>query len=168
MLADSGPVFVPDRRGNRLERHFFELAPDGRSHRLLLRASSEIAGQFQSVTGLSYRPDTRLLPATGWTHCLQAAGPPRPEAHELADLLSDVLTLPTLPSIDFALALDWYKTPADGVPSGDWRNTPDGERVHVGKYWTISPAAMAWYGLRRRCGRETRQPVLAGRSSLRS
>ena len=164
MLADSGPMFAPDRRGNRLERHSFEMAPDGLSHRLLLRASSEIADQFQSIKCLGYRASAASRQLEGWTHCLQAAGPPHADARELADLLSDVVTLPRLASIDFALARDWYKTPEDGVPPGDWRNTPDGERVHVGKYWISSPAAKAQAGrslVRRLAEVVRRHPLLA-------
>lgn len=36
-------ALVPDRRGNRLEWQMFDVAADKRSHRLMLRASPEIA-----------------------------------------------------------------------------------------------------------------------------
>lgn len=155
MPQGSHQVFIPDRRGNRLERHSFELAADRRSHQLLLRASGEIAGQFQNIA--LTRPGYRLinnhtLTSQGWTHCLSAPGMPVAEVRELAALLSQVITLPRIRSIDFAIAMDWYKVPVEGVESRDLRNTPDGQRVHVGKYWTSSPEAMkeAGRGLVRR------------------
>jgi hypothetical protein len=165
MPAEGEPVFVPDRRGNRLERHMFEMASDRRSHRLLLRASPEIAGQFQRMAGIGYRSVDIDVPASaGWTHCLQAPGMPAGSAREMADLLSEAVTLPSLPSVDFAIAMDWYKVPADGVAPRDWRNTPDGQRVHVGKYWTSSPEARAQAGrslVRRLVAVIGRHPILA-------
>jgi len=167
MPADGEQVFIPDRRGNRLERYSFEVAADRRSHRLLLRASTGIAGQFQNITPAG--PDYRLtgigiLAPPGWTHCLEAPGAPDATARELAELLSEAITLPTLPSVEFAIAMDWYKVPADGVDPRDWRNTPDGQRVYVGKYWTSTPEAMAEAGralVRRLVGVIQRHPVLA-------
>jgi len=165
MPGDCEPVFVPDRRGNSLERHLFEVAADRRSHRLLLRASAEIAGQFQRIAGGGYRPASFARSASaGWTHCLQAPGLPAPTTRELADLLSEVITLPSMESVDFAIAMDWYKIPADGVDAREWRNTPDGERVHVGKYWTTSPEARAEAGrslVRRLVKVVGRHPLLA-------
>lgn len=165
MPEDGEPVFIPDRRGNRLERHLFDVAADGRSHRLLLRASPEIAGQFQGIASIGYRSAASdVLVSAGWTHCLQAPGMPAASARNLADLLSEVVTLPRLPSIAFAIAMDWYKVPADDVDPRDWRNTPDGQPVHVGKYWTSSPEAMAEAGralVRRLVVVIRRHPILA-------
>jgi hypothetical protein len=138
-------VYIPDRRGNRLERYSFEVAADRRRHRLLLRASAEIADQFcnSAPANPSYElAGAGSLASAGWTHCLEAPGTPHEWARDLADLLSEVITLPKLPFVEFAIARDWYKVPADGVAAEDWRNTADGERVSVGKYWTKSPAAM--------------------------
>jgi pyrimidine operon attenuation protein/uracil phosphoribosyltransferase len=160
-------VFVPDRRGNRLERYSFEVAADGRRHRLLLRASAEIADQFRNIApvGPSYQlADSGNLSPRGWTHCLEAPGTPDARISELADLLSEVITLPRLPSVEFAIARDWYKVPAEGVAADDWRNTADGQRVSVGKYWTKSPEAMAEAGralVRRLLRVVERHPVLA-------
>ena len=167
MPPGSQQVFIPDRRGNRLERHLFEVAADGRSHRLLLRASGEIVSQFQSIapTGPGYRLiSSHVLASQGWTHCLDAPGMPVAGVRELADLLSQVITLPRIPFIDFAIAMDWYKIPVEGVDSRDWRNTPDGQRLHVGKYWTSSPEAMKAAGralVRRLVEVIRRHPILA-------
>jgi hypothetical protein len=144
MPLNGAPIFVPDRRGNSLERHLFEVGKDRRCHRLFLRASAEIADQFERISGGGYKPASYLFPTTaGWTHCLQAPGLPAATTRELADLLSEVITLPSMDSVDFAIAMNWYKNPAAGLDPRDWPNTPDGERVHVGKYWTSSPEAMA-------------------------
>jgi hypothetical protein len=104
-------VYIPDRRGNRLERYSFEVAADRRHHRLSLRASAEIADQFCNIAPAN--PNYELagsgsLTSPGWTHCLEAPGTPNESARELADLLSEVITLPRLPLIEFAIARDWY------------------------------------------------------------
>jgi hypothetical protein len=164
MPAEHEPVFVPDRRGNRLERHVFEVAADGRSHRLLLRASSEIARQFERMSGIGYRPtECAELASAGWTHCLEARGMPAPSTRDLADLLAEVITLPISRSIDFAIAMDWYKVAADDIDPREWRNTPDGQRVYVGKYWISSPDARAAAGrslVRRLVSATQRHPSL--------
>jgi hypothetical protein len=170
MPVDGEPKFVPDRRGNSLERHLFEVGEDQRCHRLLLRASAEIAGQFQRIKGGGYKPAGYVVPATaGWTHCLQAPGLPAATTRELADLLSEVITLPSMDSVDFAIAMDWYKIPTAGLDPREWPNTPDGERVHVGKYWTSSPEARAEAGrslVRRLVAVVRRHPTLASADAV--
>jgi predicted amidophosphoribosyltransferase len=52
----------------------------------------------------------------------------------LLELLGEVVSLPSLPLIRFAIALDWYKIPVDGVDSRNWSNTEIGELVSNGKY----------------------------------
>jgi hypothetical protein len=108
MPAGGEQAFIPDRRGNRLERHLFSVAPDGRSHRLYLRASPEVAAQFERFCppGQNYLPVNAYVPGVeGWTHCLGAAGIPDARVGELADLLSEVLTLPRLSPIELGAAL---------------------------------------------------------------
>ncbi len=88
------------------------------------------------------------------------AGKPWP----IWDGISDVITLPRLPTGEFAVAMSWYKVPADDVDPRRWRNTPDGERVSVGKYWAKSPDAMAQAGralTRRLLAVTARHPILA-------
>ncbi|MBV9208558.1 MAG: hypothetical protein JO037_24840 [Actinobacteria bacterium] len=53
---------------------------------------------------------------------------------QLLRLLSEVVSLPSLPMIKFAIALDWYKIPVDGTDPRSWQNTEIGELVHNGKY----------------------------------
>jgi pyrimidine operon attenuation protein/uracil phosphoribosyltransferase len=156
-------VFIPDRRGNRLERHLFEVAADRRSHRLFLRASAEIVSQF--IASSHYRlVDCSALAMSEWTHCLEGPGVPSTSVRELVGLLSEVITLPSMQFVDFSIAMDWYKIPAEGVDSRNWRNTPDGQRVHVGKYWKSSPEAMKEAGralVRRLVEVIRRHPTLA-------
>jgi adenine/guanine phosphoribosyltransferase-like PRPP-binding protein len=172
MPADGHQVFVPDRRGGRLERYSFVVPADRRSHRLWVRASPEIVGQFLRAAsgGLAYKLANRgALGAAGWTHCLEAPGLPDAGACELAELLSEVITLPRLPSGGFSIAMDWYKVPDEGVDPDDWRNTPDGQRVHVGKYWLGSPEAMAAAGRAladRLTGVVRRHPLMAAADAV--
>ena len=37
------------------------------------------------------------------------------EVRQLLELLGEVVSLPSLPPVKFAIALDWYKTPVDDV-----------------------------------------------------
>jgi hypothetical protein len=159
--------FVPDRRGNRLELYEFRPAVDGQSHRLYLRTSPEIAAQFQVIgsTGARYTLVSGNVDSAGpWTHCLQAPGHDCPSAAELADLLGEVITLPGLPGIEFAIALDWYKVQDRDLDARDWRNTLAGNLVYTGKYRRCSANAKAAAG--RMLGRRVldvarKHPVLA-------
>jgi predicted amidophosphoribosyltransferase len=56
------------------------------------------------------------------------------EVRQLLELLGEVISLPSLPPIRFAIALDWYKIPVDGVDPRNWPNTEAGELVNRGKY----------------------------------
>jgi hypothetical protein len=69
----------------------------------------------------------------------------------LLDLLSHhVLTVKCPEHVDFALALDWYKTPIDEQNPKDWPNTAVGELVHRGKYWYSKKPSEA--AKQRECG----------------
>lgn len=136
-------AFIPDRRGNRLEQYEFLAVRGGRSHRLHLRGSGEIAEQFrQDRSGwwCSYRQVLELAEGgEWWTHSLEASGPgPGLSCSLLLDVLSEVLTLPRLPGADLALALDWCKA-ADG---DRWRDTLAGKLVAAGRYRSTHPAAV--------------------------
>jgi hypothetical protein len=136
-------AFIPDRRGNRLEQYEFLAVRGGRSHRLHLRGSGEIAEQFrQDRSGwwCSYQQVLELAEGgEWWTHSLEASGPgPGLSCSLLLDVLSEVLTLPRLPGTDFALALDWCKA-ADG---DSWRDTFAGKLVAAGRYRSTHPDAV--------------------------
>jgi adenine/guanine phosphoribosyltransferase-like PRPP-binding protein len=63
-----------------------------------------------------------------------------PAVLDLIDVLQRSLTLPRGPSVDFALALEWYKVPEADVHPRNWRNTELGELVRRGKYWYTDPS----------------------------
>jgi hypothetical protein len=84
-------------------------------------------------------------------------------ATDLADLLSEVLTLSRLPDIDLAIALDWYKIPDYDIDSRDWPNTLVGTLVHTGKY-SRNPAPIAKAGrmlARRVISAACKHPILS-------
>ncbi len=63
-----------------------------------------------------------------------------------------------------ALALDWYKIPAEGIEANEWPNTPTGQMVSRGKYRKEKPrtveAAGRWL-VQRLDEVVTRHPMLA-------
>lgn len=125
--------FYNDPRGNRLER--WEVASAGSGHVLRLRGPVAVARQVVAVSP-EYRTSIRPAGAPNqWTHELFSPDPTmKHEVRQLLDLLTEVLTLPDLQPIRFALALDWYKIPGDEVDSLHWSNTEVGELVYKGKY----------------------------------
>lgn len=125
--------FHHDPRGNRLER--WEAASTPTGHVLRLRGPAEVVTQVQAVAP-EYRHPIRPAGTTSeWTHELSSPGRTvRPEVRQLLELLGEVVSLPSLPLIRFAIALDWYKIPVDGVDSRNWSNTEIGELVSNGKY----------------------------------
>jgi hypothetical protein len=125
--------FYYDPRGNRLER--WEAASADSGHVLRLRGPIEVVEQVLAAAP-EYQSSTYLGgTANKWTHELSSPDPTiRSEVRQLVELLSNVLTLPQLPPIKFAVALDWYKIPVDEVDSRSWPNTEVGDLVHKGKY----------------------------------
>ena len=125
--------FYNDPRGNRLER--WEVARGDGGHVLRLRGPIEVVKQVQAVAP-GYQSRTYPAGAAGgWTHELSSPDSAiKREARQLLDLLGGVVSLPCSPPIKFAVALDWYKIPVDGVDHHDWPNTEIGDLVHNGKY----------------------------------
>lgn len=98
-----------------------------------------IAGPVGAVTQVRLA-DPRYLPRAGHpSELVGADGAPLAITVELLDVLRGVLTLPTARAIDFAIALDWTKTPQDGVDPRNWPNTHVYDLVHRGKYRYRSP-----------------------------
>lgn len=99
-------------------------------------------------------------------HKLRGPGAVPTEAtSQLLELLSDVLTLRCGDELDYALALDWYKSPIEGCDPQAWPNTSTGDLVSQGKYWYKGQADAARL---RVCGRAlTRRLVkIVGRHPL--
>lgn len=157
-------LYVPDRRGNRLAAYLFTNAAGVRMHHLELRCSDDIAAQFLDLDqcGVHYRRVDRVNDE--WTHRLEADGPPDPRVRSLTDLLQDVITLPPPLPMSVALALDWYKTPAEDTEPDEWPYTPTARVVRRGKYWKEKPrtveAAGRWL-VQRFDEVVTRHPTLA-------
>jgi hypothetical protein len=142
--------FYSDPRGNRLELWRLTRAQGGTL--LWLRGPAEVARQVQAAA-----PEYQSCPlssdaiAKGWTHVLLAPQavpePPsvRPEIWQLLTLLTEIVSVPISPTVDFALALDWYKKP-EGEDPYDWPNTEVGDLVSAGKYryrYQAEPQAVA-------------------------
>ena len=126
--------FRRDSRANRLEN--FAVVPDASGHQLWLRGPLEVIPQIL-LCDPRYVDVTRpAILGPQWTHWLWGpGGSPSPDTHALVTLLGEVLTLPAAPNLDFAITLDWYKVPEDGVPGDRWANSRLGQLVHRGKYW---------------------------------
>lgn len=126
-------LFHNDPRDNRLER--WEAAGTPTGHVLRLRGSIEVAVQVQAVApeyqNLTFPTDT----TSQWTHELTSPEHTvKREVQQLLQLLGEVVSLPSVPMIKFAIALDWYKIPVDGADPHSWPNTEVGELVNSGKY----------------------------------
>jgi len=95
--------------------------------------------------------DPRYVPVQSPPYCkLRGAGvAPTQATTQLLTLLGDILTLPCGNELDYALALDWYKIPVEGVEGTSWSNTPIANLVHRGKYWYRGSKDA---GKQKRCG----------------
>jgi adenine/guanine phosphoribosyltransferase-like PRPP-binding protein len=122
-----------------------EVVPAANGHLLLLDGPASVVTQVR-LTDARY--------TSSWArgrHQLLGGGPgPTQATNKLLELLGEVLSLRCGPQLDFALAVDWYKSPIDGVDSKDWPNTATGELVHRGKYWYKTAVQSAKL---RACGR---------------
>lgn len=126
--------FYPDSRGNRLVA-WTTTDAGVFGHVLWLQGPVEVVRQVVALA-----PDYDVLPArvsagSAWTHALQSPNREMSaQVQTLLGLLTEVLSLPSPVSVDFALALDWYKVAEEGVDPYTWRNTAAGEMVYSGKY----------------------------------
>lgn len=123
------------------------MPPDG--HYLRLRGPDGIVSQIR-LADPRYQIGTTTERGQQVLHGSGIA--PTPKITSLLDLLGHhVLTVKSPGYVDFALALDWYKTPIEGQSPADWPNTVAGDLVHRGKYWYSKKPSDA--GRQRECGR---------------
>lgn len=127
------PPFRSDSRANRLES-WMTTNDSSAGHFLSLRTADAVVAQL-----LKFAPDysPRQLPPNPlmtWTHVFWSPSALRPDVAELLAVLGTTLMLSCPVTLDFVLALDWYKKPVDGVSATSWPNTETGELVHLGKY----------------------------------
>lgn len=125
-----------DARGNKLEAWNVTPHHSGQSigHHLWLRGTSQMVEQIiwsaPEYRSVSVPASSRLQ----WTHLLYAPGDLGDSTRALLELLSRVVTLPSLSEVRCSLALDWYKIPEDDVDPYRWANTEAGQLVNLGKY----------------------------------
>jgi predicted amidophosphoribosyltransferase len=125
--------FRSDSRANRLES-WTTINDSSAGHFLSLRTADAVVAQLLKLVP-DYSP--RQLPPNPlvtWTHVFWSPSALRPDVAELLAVLGTTLTLSCPVTLDFVLALDWYKQPVDGVSATSWPNTEIGELVHLGKY----------------------------------
>ncbi|MEW2211053.1 hypothetical protein AB0895_01140 [Streptomyces globisporus] len=60
----------------------------------------------------------------------------------MSELLKGVLSLTTKSGLNCAIAFDWYKIPPEDE-SPKWPNTPTGELIYRGKYYTSGATRLA-------------------------
>jgi hypothetical protein len=127
------PPFRSDSRANRLEA--WTITNDSNvGHFLWLRTADVVVAQLLTLAP-DYSP--RQLPPHSlvtWTHVFWSPDALRPDVAELLAVLGTTLTLSCPATLDFVLALDWYKQPVDGAPVTSCSNTQIGELVYLGKY----------------------------------
>lgn len=131
-MSNSPQHRLSNRGGGYVEAHEVVPAPP-HGHLLRLRGPTGAVAQI-CLTDPRYTAVTAVH-ARG-THHLRGAGKTPTQATEsLLDLLGRILTLPCSNNVDFAIALDWYKTPVDGLSPRDWPFTSSADLAHRGKYW---------------------------------
>ncbi len=134
MSSPVGSVrFYADPRGNRLQS--WTVTPHEGGHVVWLRGPVEAERQIKALDPKYQTLSTSATAGSTWTHALRSPDPlPSPAMRPLLILLTEIISLPSPPGIDIALALDWYKIPQQGVDSRQWANTAIGGLVNSGKY----------------------------------
>src|SRR5438874_8021685 len=113
--------FRRDGRGNRLEE--WSALDRAGGHDLWLRGTEEMVAQVKLIAPEYRNGAVPGALASRWTHVLHARRGPREDVGELLELLAGVITLPALPHVAAAIALDWYKREPDDVDAPSWNNT---------------------------------------------
>jgi len=135
-MATSPRRPLSNRGGGCVQHYEVSATPPGH-HVLRLRWPSgcdhpaALADSRYVDIGLGSSPAARTLRGVGLA--------PLPRTLSLIDLLSRVLTLPSGSDVDFALALDWTKTPVEGVDPTQWPSTQIYDLVRRGKYGLRDP-----------------------------
>lgn len=98
----------------------------------MLCGPKEVADQVISVSNGSCKPKTLSdLGKRRWTHAFYFSDGVPSQVVDLCDALCELLTIPSSPSIDASMSLDWYKQPDD---EGDLENTRAGQLINYTKY----------------------------------
>lgn len=123
------------------------VTPDDGGHTLRFRAPSGVLAQIRMAD-----PRYTEVKTGGWTELRGKAPKPVVTVNALLKLLSRILTVRCTDNVDYALALDWYKTAVECVAPQDWENTRVGDLVSRGKYLYSRRAEDVLK--RKECGRE--------------
>jgi len=123
---------LSNRGGGYIEQYEVLAEPPGH-HLLRLRCPDGVVRQI----GLADPSYVSAGSGSAWgVSVLRGAGlEPRPATMRLVDLLGRVLTLPCAGNVDFAIALDWTRTPERETDPTAWLVTPAYDLIHRGKYW---------------------------------
>ncbi|QIR70709.1 phosphoribosyltransferase [Kocuria sp. KD4] len=128
------PPFIPDNRGNKQERYRI-LDHNGEADALLLLCGpDEVADQVREFAGRAFK-NVRLGEKSSkkWTHGFFFPDGVPQDVADLCENLTEWLSIPTSPSLDISLSLDWYKQPND---DGELVHTPAGTLIYRTKYAT--------------------------------
>ena len=134
-----------DNRGNRVEKHLFTRDPSGGpQRRLYLLGPAEAATQIElAYPGECFAREFGRPYSAEYNYGFEFPDGKPWSAPQLLELLESAVTLPQRPFLDCALALDWYKIPDPEIDSNHWANTPAGELIHRGKYYSLGPKRRA-------------------------
>lgn len=126
------PPFSADARGNKLESFEVRDHKGEKDEVLMLCGPEEVATQVISVSNGACK--AKSLSDRGkqtWTHAFYFPEGVPNHVEDLCEALCDLLTIPSTPSIDVSMSLDWYKQPND---EGDLENTRAGRLINYTKY----------------------------------
>jgi hypothetical protein len=137
--ADLMPAFSPDGRGNTLEKWHIE--KNGSARWLYLCGPSDVVQQIEQYAGgLCVRAALPKEAKSEFNYVLHFPNGFPSGLKDFVGLLCGPIFIPCGGEISLMTALDWYKIPEDGVDPKQWKDTPLGSRVHVGKYYSASPS----------------------------
>jgi adenine/guanine phosphoribosyltransferase-like PRPP-binding protein len=130
------PAFLPDSRGNRLEKAQTRSVSDSEGVRLYLLGPEEVAVQLEWVLQGSCTRRVALddEQKPHWSYRIHVNGGLTEPAKRTIKLLKKVLTLTAKPPLDTAIALDFYKDSSSDEDPRKWKDTSAGTMVRLAKY----------------------------------
>jgi hypothetical protein len=136
------PAFMPDSRGNKLEKFAVRPVRDSDHSRLYLCGPDEVAEQAKRMLEPTASRLIKMTPEQQreWSHRLHVDGPVPDDVRETLALLEEILTLTKRTYVDAAFALDFYKDPESDPDPQKWKDTSAGSMVHMAKYYGYAEA----------------------------
>jgi hypothetical protein len=137
------PNYTLNRRGDFIKGHLVSVPQrlNQRTRFVQICGISEAADQIELCAG----PECRRVPITDqwraeYTHRFVAPNGVPKRVLDLVDLLEkDLMPLRGIPTLDFAVVLDWYKVVEEETEPMSWKNTEAGALVSQMKYWKTNP-----------------------------